>query len=197
MPCPKCSETLKRCPDIQSSDCVKFVGESNECLDYCKGQSVSEVIEQIGIETCTIKENTDVSEQVIPSCSLNFYQAQVYPEKNVKNLIDFLAKFDCNLQSQIDLINSNFSTYQPTVTVDWKCLSQNPCVTTGTVDLTTAIQNIINAYCNLEFSVQQQGLALSALTNTVNSLVNKYNNCLIPKLDELSTDINFQSCQTT
>lgn len=200
MPCPKCSETLKRCPDgIQSSDCMKYVGQSNTCLDFCKGQSVSEVIEQIGEETCKIKQNTDVSDiSILDLCSelRNAYNSKGYDEQNVKNLIDFLLFFDCVLQGQINTINNNLTTFIPTVIADWSCLASSPCITTGSVNLNTAIQNIINAFCaqqnrieDLEKTICQQQKSIQALNNSIE--------CLITKLNVLNVDLNFGSCQVS
>lgn len=207
MPCPKCSNTLNRCPDgIQSSDCIKFVGESNECLDYCKGQSVSEVVEQIGEEVCTVKTNTDVSEQVIPSCSLPFYQIQGYDEKNVKNFVDFLLKFDCNLQEQINTTNLNLNNFVPIVSnVEWKCVGDFPCNTVNpSVSLNQAIQFLVNALCIQNTTLITQGTEIAQLKSQVTELENKIS-CLISKLNSmeviLNTEVNnyvvqnFQSCQ--
>ena len=192
MPCPKCSNTLKRCSDVQSSDCIKYVGASNTCLDFCKGQSVSEVIEQVGDEVCTIKTNTDVSTiSVLDLCSevRNSYNSKGYEETNVKNFIDFLLSYDCVLQAQINTINNNLSTFSPTVTANWNCLADNPCITTGVVNLNTAIQNLINAYCSQQDALIAQGLQLANTINQLNNLQAKYT-CLLSKVAEMDTQLN-------
>lgn len=192
MPCPKCSDTLKRCPDVQSSDCIKYVGDSNTCLDFCKGQSISEVIEQLGTETCTIKENTDVSNiSLLDYCSeiRNSYISKGYTETNVKNFIDFLISFDCVLQGQINTINNNLTTFSPTVKANWNCLSNSPCITEGTVNLNTAIQNLINVFCTQQDALVAQGLQLADTINQLNNLQTKYT-CLLNKVTEMDTQLN-------
>jgi len=204
MPCPKCSDTLKRCPDVQSSDCIKYVGDSNTCLDFCKGQSISEVIEQLGTETCTIKENTDVSNiSLLDYCPevRNSYISKGYTETNVKNFIDFLISFDCVLQGQINTINNNLTTFSPTVTANWNCLSDSSCITKGTVNLNTAIQNLINAFCtqqdkieSLELTICQQQKAIEALNNSIICLISTANQLAIAVGQ---TTINFGGCQVS
>ncbi len=205
MPCPKCSDTLKRCPDVQSSDCIKYAGDSNTCLDFCKGQSISEVIEQLGTEACTIKENTDVSNiSLLDYCPevRNSYMSKGYTETNVKNFIDFLISFDCVLQGQINTINNNLTTFNPMVKgVIWDCLT-SPCVVKGTnVSLTSAIQNLVTAYCSqqdkiesLELTICQQQKAIEALNNSITCLISTTNQLAIAVGQ---TTINFSGCQVS
>lgn len=201
MPCPKCSDTLKRCPDVQSSDCIKYVGDSNECLDFCKGQSVSEVIEQIGTETCTIKTNTDVSTiDLNDYCDdlRDFYISKSYESKTVVNFIDFLLSFDCNLQGQIDAINNSLTNFQSTVTIQsCGCLGE-PCAKPSVMNTSDAIQILINANCSQQIEIEslkttvcQQNKSIQALTNTIGCLIEKLNLLGI----EVSSDINFEACQ--
>lgn len=199
MPCPKCSDTLKRCPDVQSSDCIKYVGENSACDIFCKGQSVSEVIEAIDETTCIVKTNTDVSgisiQDLCPEVR-NSYNSKSYDVQNVVNFIDFLLSYDCVLQGQINTINNNLTTFSPIVKdVIWRCLSSNPCniISTDT-PLNVAIQNLVNTICEqnsrievLEAKVCEQQKSIQALTKSIE--------CLIPKLNTLNVDLNFESCE--
>lgn len=207
MPCPKCSDTLKRCPDgIESSDCIKYVGEDSVCDIFCKGQSVSEVVEAIDAEICTIKTNTDVSTiDLNDYCAdlRDFYISKNYEDKTVVNFIDFLLSFDCNLQGQIDAINNSLTTFVPTVTIaDWSCLKDTPCnvISTG-IPLNTAIQNLVNTICDQNSRIETLETKTCQQQKTIDALVKSIEQCLIPKLnaigDTLDPKINFGACQVT
>lgn len=204
MPCPKCSDTLKRCPDgITSSDCMKYVGDSNECLDFCKGQSVSEVIEQVGTEVCTIKNSTDVSNISINDLCTevkNAYNIQGYEDKTVLNFIDFLLTYDCILQNQINNLSNQFLSFQPSVKIVWKECMGVPCSTPSTITINNAIQTLVNKVCDLQTIINNQNDKIAGLESQLININSKINQCLIVKLDQLTiatgnTDINFKDCQ--
>jgi hypothetical protein len=195
MSCPKCSETLKRCPEVYSSDCIKYVGDNSECNIFCKGQSVSEVIEAIDAETCTLKTNTDVSQIDIRNyCGKNcdnlkeFYQSKGYDEQNVSNFIDFLLSYDCVLQGQINGINAFLLNFQTTVKVNLECLGL-PCPVASTLPTSDAIQILIDAYCNQQTALQEQGLLLIKAINTIKNLQTKLV-CLTGKVENIDTQLN-------
>jgi len=174
MACPKCSRTLNKCSKTVSSDCINFQGADNECLDFCEGQSVTEVIEQIADVVCDIKTDTDVSEQVIPSCSSAFYDSLGFTEKNVANMVDFILQYECFLKAAIDSINANLVTFSPNVDVDWKCLEQNPCTSTGLVTLNTAFENLITFICGQEERISSLESEITGLTTSITSLQSQY-----------------------
>ena len=204
MPCPKCSNTLKRCPNgITSSNCIKYVENSNKCLDFCKGQSVSEVIEQMDTEVCTIKNSTDVSNISINDLCTevkNAYNIQGYEDKTVLNFIDFLLTYDCILQNQINNLSNQFLSFQPSVKIVWKECMGVPCSTPSTITINDAIQTLFTKVCDLQTIINNQNDKIAGLESQLININSKINQCLIVKLDQLTiatgnTDINFKDCQ--
>jgi hypothetical protein len=202
MPCPKCSETLKRCPDVKSSDCMKYVGEDSVCDIFCKGQSVSEVIEAIDVETCTLKTNTDVSQiDIRDFCEevKNEYISKGYDEQNVSNFIEFLISYDCVLQGQINNINNTLTNFQSIVTgINWGCLGI-PCSPPSSIPTSEAIQKLIDAHCSQQIEIENLKTTNCQQQKTIDALIKSIELCLIPKLnvigDTLTPKITFGSCQ--
>lgn len=51
----------KSCPDPISSSCVTYDGGALDCIDVCKGSSLTPVIEQIGKIACDSLKGVDIS----------------------------------------------------------------------------------------------------------------------------------------
>lgn len=179
----KCNQSSlgDRCPNPTTTNCIEWVGDDIPCLDICKGDSLTVLQNAIAEKLCELVALTDASNIVIPECLRIAWGTQ---DKEILTFLQFILDNACSLQSQIDSINGTIANFNPLVTVDYKCCSDNPCVTTGTVTLSVALQNIINCLCtqkeeiealsqtvitnsNLVLSLQQQVQAQQNLTNSL------------------------------
>ena len=147
MSCKPCQDSFINCPqDVTTTNCVSYQGESIPCLNICRGDSVTYVENAIAVALCKLITETDMSNVVLPPCLIEAWNTR---DKTILEFIKFLLEESCTLQGQIDALNTELATFQPMVTVDYKCCSDSPCVTVGTVTVTEALQNIINCLCNV------------------------------------------------
>lgn len=154
--CSTCSNKLDKCPDVIASGCVKYTGPSIPCLDVCTGDSLSEVEHSIVTKLCEVVGLTDMSKIVIPTCLIEAWGTR---DKDILNLIQVLLNYACSLQGQIDDINTELKTFDPLITVDFKCCSDD-CITSGTLKLSKVLEDIISCICKTKAD-------LASLTSTV------------------------------
>lgn len=148
--CNSCGNSYDRCPDVLSGKCVSYQGAPIPCLKLCTGDSISYVQEQVALKLCELVGLTDMSNVVIPSCLITAWSTNDY---TILNLIQTLLNNSCNLQSQIDNINTELSTFDPMITVEWKCCSTAPCYVNPTIKVSEAIQSIIDCICLVKADV--------------------------------------------
>lgn len=146
MSCKPCQDSFINCSDVTTTDCVRYNGESVPILGICKGDNLTSVENSILVALAKLVTETDLSNIILPDCLITAFGTR---DKTILEFIKFLLEESCTLQAQIDTLNSDLATFQPMVTVDYKCCSDSPCVTIGTVTVTEALQNIINCLCNV------------------------------------------------
>jgi hypothetical protein len=147
MSCKSCQDSFYNCPDVLTSDCVSYQGPEIPCLEICPGMKLTTVQVSIAEKLCELVGETNVSTIVLPTCLVTAFGTR---DKTILEFILFLLEESCNLQSQIDTLETDLSTFEPMVTVDYKCCADSPCVTVGTVTVTEAIQNVLNCLCDLK-----------------------------------------------
>lgn len=162
MSCDKHSSKLDRCGNVVPSNCVKYVGEEKDCIDLCTGISLTDVIETISDAICDVKTEIDISDINVPDCfdidDLTFV-----------NVLTALLNKDCSLQEQIDAINSELEGFNPIIEVEFGCLEDNPCFSSG-LHLKEILEIIIVELCNLKAVVAAQAATISAQQAQIVSL---------------------------
>lgn len=83
----------KGCSPVSSS-CVIWQGNDIDCLVLCKGDTIDEVIHQLGCLLCTIKDQLDVATYDL-SC---FNLATCDIPSTFRELMQFLLELICQLQ---------------------------------------------------------------------------------------------------
>lgn len=178
----KANYTYNPCGNSISSNCVTWVGPEIPCLNICKNDRLTDVESAIALKLCELVGDVDMSTVTIPDCLKSAWSTK---DKNILNLIQVLLDQACVLQTEVDSINQQIDSIDPNVTVDWKCMSSNPCVTITNVTLSVALQNIINYVCNLQAQVTSLETSIlgmqseidginSSITNTLNPLSQDY-----------------------
>lgn len=173
--CKNCrsSNSYSGCPDTTTSDCVKWQGGDIECLGICNGDMLTDVENTFAENICALLSTTDMSSVEIPECLRVAWGTK---DPTILNLINFLLQEHCNLNTKVDGIDTELQTFDPLITVDYKCCSDNPCVTTGTVKLSIALQNIINCLCTQKQLIDEQSATISDLNDKVESLSTQVEN---------------------
>jgi microcystin-dependent protein len=170
-----CSNCYNGCVETISDKCVRYTGENVPILAIETGDTLLSV-EQILIDKIiSFLDGTGINITVNPSayCILvTKYLAPCFPECGTPTIVDLftaLVKAACDLQSQVNVINT--ALIPPTYDVD--------CLSGVTSSSTTAqvLQAVITKLC--EFGVDLEALALDVDTNYVkladlNSLIAAY-----------------------
>jgi len=78
----------------QSSNCVVWQGPNLECINLCKGDSISDVVYKLAVELCKIKDATDMS-LVDFDCLLNDCANTNNPEETVAGIIQLIIDNVC------------------------------------------------------------------------------------------------------
>ena len=78
-----------------SSSCVIWQGKDIDCLTLCKGDSIDEVIHQLGCLMCTIKDQTDVDTYDLTCFNLD---ACDIPH-TFRELMQFMLEVTCQVQA--------------------------------------------------------------------------------------------------
>jgi len=167
------SLSLETCPPT-TTNCVSWQGPDIPCLGITTGCSITPIMQTFATNICTLVGEVDMSSIIIPAC---LTQAWATQDPTILNFINLLLQESCTLQSEIDTINTTLVGFNPLITVDFSCCSNNPCVVTGTVTLSQALENIITCICgvvNTNDNLQSQINDLTSRTNTLtNSVANQ------------------------
>jgi len=151
----------------------------------------------IAEKLCELVGETNVSTIVLPPCLVTAFGTR---DKTILEFILFLLEESCNLQSQIDNLNTDLSIFEPMVTVDYKCCADSPCVTVGTVTVSEAIQNILNCLCDLksdlgfEICPLPTGKSLSCMVQEQATIISDLQNTLVLQQAQIGTLIRQLNC---
>ena len=161
------SYTYDVCQPFVSSQCVSWQGPPIPCLNICTGQSLTQTQTAIANSICTLLGDVDMSTITIPQCLVTLWGTQ---SPSILNLFGLLLQEACIQNTTLSSLQSQITNIDPLVTVDYQCCATNPCVTTGTVTLSVALQNIINCLCTLNSQVASFNNDIANLTSITNNL---------------------------
>ena len=80
------------CSNI-SSNCVVWQGPNIECINLCKGDSVTEVVYKLALELCNLMETFDLS-----NYDLKCFSSGVCQPQNFKDFLNILIAKVCAIQ---------------------------------------------------------------------------------------------------
>lgn len=163
----RCGNSYDRCAEVLSSKCVSYQGDEIPCLDICANDSVSVVIETIGLAVCDLITATDVSAITIPTCLTAIWGTTT---STIPNYIQVLLNYACTLKGEINTINTNLQTFDPFVTIDFKCCESSPCVSSGTQKVSEAIQSTVNCLCDVKSDVTNLSELAHAQADVITTL---------------------------
>lgn len=173
MNCNSSPSTFNRCSETISSSCVIYQGESIDCLDICRGQTITEVENAILEQLCILTGLTDLSTLTIPQCLISAFSTK---DKNILNSIQILLDQVCTNTGDIISLQTGLDNLNPLVSVDFKCCSTNPCVTNGTIRLNVALENLISCLCTQADTINSLQSQIASYQTQINSLTSQYQN---------------------
>ena len=149
-----------------SSNCVIWGGPDLPCINLCKGDSITDVIEKIALELCEILDTLKITAYDL-SC---FNLANCSPQ-NFTDLINFLIVKVCELDNGT---SSGGGGTTPSGGCPTDCFVEvAPCFvvgTTTTMNLTNYVTAIGTKLCGLVNTVALQQTAITGLTTRVELL---------------------------
>lgn len=164
-----CSNCYNGCTDIVSDKCIQYTGVDVPILDIKKGDSLS-YVEQALIEFLTdTLDGTGITITIDNAlyCTLVSQYLQECSTVTALDLFKALVQAACNLQGQIDTINTTLNTLN--ADYDVECLSG----VTNSSDTHAVLQAVISKLCEIDVSLV--ALALDVDTNYVKiSEINSY-----------------------
>jgi hypothetical protein len=176
--CNTSSNQFNRAPIIGSTSQITWSGADIDCLGICSGDRLTTLQNAIATKLCELSESADVSEIIVPDCLKAAWGTQ---DETILNFIVFILDQLCSQASTIEDLNTAIENSNPIVTIDLGCCSDNPCVKTGTIKLSEALDSIITCLCDTktELATLQEYVGnvdtitnLSQFVNTLNSTVN-------------------------
>jgi hypothetical protein len=170
--CVSASYLTDVCPISGPNTCISWQSGDVPCLNICNGMPISSAELIFANNICALLNTTDLSNITIPTCLQTVWNIG-QEDKTIFTLVNFLLEQECVLQAQITALQT---PTEPNVTVDFKCCSQNPCVTNGTVSLTTAFENIITCLCQLFTNISTLQDQINVLQNNLASLTDATTN---------------------
>jgi hypothetical protein len=126
-----------------SSNCVIWQGPDIPCIKLCKGDTISDIVNKLAIELCTIIETMNVG-----NYDLTCFNAVGCPPSNFQALIQYLIDEICR---QNDIITNGSSSGSSSSCPDC-VVSVAPCFVTGSqtsMQLTDYVNMIANKICSL------------------------------------------------
>lgn len=173
MNCINSNSTFSRCSSTLSSECVIYQGNPVQCLSICTGDTITQVEQAILDQLCVLTGLIDLNDLIIPACLISAFSTK---DKNLFNSIQILLDSVCQNTTDIDTLEANLDTLDPLVDVDFRCCSNNPCVTTGVVRLSVALENILSCLCTQADLVASLQAQLASYQTQINSLTTQYQN---------------------
>jgi hypothetical protein len=145
-----------------SSNCVIWGGPDLQCINLCKGDSITDVVEKIALELCTILDTLNISSYDLTCFSLANCSPQTFTD-----LINFLIVKVCALENGTP---SDGGT-TPSTGCPTDCFVEvAPCFVVGNatvMNLTNYVTTIGTRLCDLVDAVAIQQIAIDDLDNRV------------------------------
>jgi len=163
-----CTNCFNGCTDIKSDQCVKYTGVTIESLGITNGDPLSTIITQLSTYLIDAMDGSGISPDVIDTCDLI---ANYIEGTTLNDFISALIQAACDLQGQIDDINSTLITLNDDYDVD--CLDD----VVDADDTHDVLQAVIVKLCSVDVTLT--ALAATLSTNYValadlNSLISTY-----------------------
>ena len=184
-----CSNCYNGCPEIVSDQCVKYTGIDVPILGIKKGDSLSYVEQALITFLTSTLDGTGIKVNIDPAIICDKVQEYLVQceDLNVDNLFETLIKVVCDLQVQIDGIDSAIVTIQNTLTTlnaDYNV----DCLTgvTNSSDTHAVLQAVITRLCNLIDDLPVTYVAIADIDTYIQNYLNSiapsdlYNNKMVP-----------------
>jgi microcystin-dependent protein len=165
-----CTNCFTGCDGVTSDQCVKYTGVDIEALDIHTGDTLSHINSSLTTFLLSALDGTGIVPDIDATiCTLIQNYLPSSPTLNAVDLISALINASCELQTQIDTINTELDVLNESYNVD--------CLTPTGTDTHSVVQAVITKLCTVSAN-------LTALTTElrtqyvkivdINNYINQY-----------------------
>ena len=147
-----------------SSNCVIWSGRNLPCINLCTGDTITDVIEKLATELCTIMDQLDIS-----NYDLSCFNITACPPASFAELLQFLIEQICASQGT-SVTGKSLSSGCPDCVV-----TMAPCFITGTqttMQLKDYVDLIANRICSISSTITAMQTQIANLDTRVTILEN-------------------------
>ena len=151
-----------------SSNCVIWQGPDIPCIKICNGDTVSDIVYQLGTELCTIMDQLNVS-----NYDLSCFNLTACPPEDFQALIQLLINKICEANGVTTDVPKSDSGCPDCVVSVAECFIQG---NTTTMQLTDYVQMIANRVCSIVLEIASINEQINVINNTLNDLQTQIDN---------------------
>ena len=167
MGCETANYLYTRCPEVVSTNCITYQGESIDCLGICKGMTLTKLEDIVVNKICDLATLTNMSvidfTHKCPWIATAWNNAHPGNHPNVDNtilnILNFILDELCILNTKVDNLPNPLSI---SFSLNYKCCG-GVCDIPTTVNIPTHLRNIITCICEVKSEITD-------LKNTINTL---------------------------
>ena len=168
-----------------SSNCVIWSGRNLPCINLCTGDTVTDVIEKLATELCTIMDQLDIT-----NYDLSCFNITACPPSSFTELLQFLIEQICASQG-VSTTGKSLSSGCPDCVV-----TMAPCFVTGTqttMQLVDYVNLIANRICSLGTTIINMQTQIANLISVTEDLQIQIDNLPVYQLPTVTLTCNIGS----
>lgn len=154
MSCETANYLYTRCPEVVSTNCITYQGESIDCLGICKGMTLTKLEDIVVNKICDLATLTNMSvidfTHKCPWIATAWNNAHPGNHPNVDNtilnILNFILDELCILNTKVDGLPTTTEVEFP---LNYSCCG-GVCDTPTNVNIPTHLQNIIDCICDFK-----------------------------------------------
>ena len=182
MGCETANYLYTRCPEVVSTNCITYQGESIDCLGICKGMTLTKLEDIVVNKICNLATLTDMSvidfTHKCPWIATAWNNAHPGNHPNVDNtilnILNFVLDELCVLNTKVDGLDKPLTVEFP---LNYSCCGI-PCGGETVFNMPTHLQNIINCICGVKSEITDLKNTINTLKNEILVLEDQINNPL-------------------
>lgn len=179
-----CSNCFNGCAEIVSDQCIKYTGIDIPALGIKNGDSLSYVEQALITFLTSTLDGSGITPVIDPNiiCNLVKQYLPTCEDLTVTNILTALIKAACDLQSQINIINTSITSINAQLTVLNGPYTIGDCITgvTSTSGTHAVLQAVMDALCAFIINVETNYVLLADLDTLIaNYLANLPSSTLV------------------
>lgn len=185
-----------------SSNCVTWQGPDIQCINLCKGDTISEVTYKLAVEVCDLKSRIGLTD-IDLTCLVQVCQTTPEPVKTLTNILTLLINKVCCLSDIVNNIPDPGTPYvEPTLNL-YACLKYQDAFgnTVTQLPLSQYVLQVASKLCSLYDQVGLNTAQIAQNTADIATLMNattptiQVQSCLLGSVADV--DVVLQNLEST